>query len=80
MMQGQEMFTGWDGMWLGPITMLIIPVLVIVFIVWIIRSIISSNTPRAPQAPSPMDILAERFANGEIDAQEFEQRRKVLEQ
>ena len=31
-----------------------------------------------PPARTPLDILKERFARGEIDKEEFEQRRRVL--
>jgi putative membrane protein len=60
---------------------------VVVFIRWLIRN---SNTPRVggPLASSgwpaakPEDtalaLLRERFARGEIDADEFEQRRRTL--
>ena len=33
---------------------------------------------RTPKQPSPMDLLAERFARGEIDAAEYEERKKTL--
>ena len=32
----------------------------------------------APPAQTPLDILRERFARGEIDKDEFEERRRVL--
>ena len=32
----------------------------------------------APPARTPHDILQERFASGEIDAEEFEERKRVL--
>ena len=31
------------------------------------------------RAKTPMDILKERFARGEIDKEEFEERRRILE-
>ena len=54
--------------------------LVILGIRWLIRSLNSSS----PAAPSPsaddsaLAVLRERFARGEIDADEFEQRRRTL--
>ena len=33
---------------------------------------------QSSQAASPLDILKERFAKGEIDNEEFEERRRVL--
>jgi putative membrane protein len=33
---------------------------------------------QAAMGPSPEDLLAERYARGEIDAEEYRQRREVL--
>jgi putative membrane protein len=54
--------------------------LVILGIRWLLRSLNSSS----PAAPSPtaedaaLAVLRERFARGEIDADEYEQRRRTL--
>jgi putative membrane protein len=47
---------------------------------WLVRSL--DSQPRGGPAPTPVDsaltLLRERFARGEIDADEFEQRRRTL--
>jgi putative membrane protein len=54
--------------------------LVILGIRWLLRSL----NPPSPVGPSPstddsaLALLRERFARGEIDADEFEQRRRTL--
>ena len=70
----------WGGhgfMWLGPIFWLIILALVI----WFIVSRFSRGSNRGAHATaggSPLDILKERYARGEIDTAEYEERRKLL--
>jgi putative membrane protein len=34
---------------------------------------------QTPSARTPLDILKERFARGEIDKEEFEERRRVVD-
>ncbi len=77
---------GWhdNGWWIGFFMMLLV-LAAVVLVVWLVtRSVVSGEQTR-PQAPRPdlrpdaMDILRERFARGEIDAEEFETRRALLE-
>ena len=54
---------------------------IILVIVLVVRSI-GSGSAGGAGAPSvgkaPLDILNERFARGEIDKEEFEERKKLL--
>jgi putative membrane protein len=73
--------SGW-WMFLGPIWMVVVIGAVVTVVVLLVRWLSPSDHGGArnqPAAKTPMDILRERFARGEIDAEEFEQRRKLLE-
>lgn len=52
-------------------------ILVIIVIAWALKAVFS-NAKGGAKDKSPMEILQERFARGEIDEEEFERRRKVL--
>ncbi len=70
---------GW-GMGFGMDLWWIIGVIIIVIIVWVVVKIINqtnhSNTELDNK--SALDILKERYARGEIDKEEFEERKKGL--
>lgn len=65
---------GWFG---GGIMMLVFWVLLIVFIVWLVREI-SGRNPRSGSGSNALEILKERYAKGEIDKNEFEEKKKDL--
>ena len=71
---------GWGGGWAGlivmPLLMLLVLAAVIAFMVMILRTI--GGPPRLPPGRGALEILNERFARGEIDKQEFDERRRVL--
>ena len=73
---------GWFGMIFGPIFMILVLAVVIAVAVLIVRWLGGPWHVTAPhQTPttqSPLDILKERFARGEIDKDEFEERRLIL--
>jgi putative membrane protein len=74
---------GWYGMIFGPLFMILILAVVIAVAVLIVRSLGGPWQGAAPPhypppGRTPLDILKERFARGEIDKNEFEERRRVL--
>ncbi len=72
---------GWGGMMFGPLMMILVVAAIVVLVVLALRWLGSTGHGTAPQAPpgkAPLDILKERFARGEIDREEFEERRRVL--
>ena len=72
---------GGHGWFFGPLMMIAFLAVVVVVIVMLVRWLGGPGHTAAPHAPSrrhPLDILKERFARGEIDKEEFEDRRRVL--
>ena len=72
---------GWGGMIFGPLMMILVVAVIVALVVVALRWLGSTGHGVPPQAlpgKTPLDILKERFANGEIDREEFEERRRVL--
>ncbi|HJO68112.1 MAG TPA: SHOCT domain-containing protein [Rhodospirillales bacterium] len=72
---------GWQGWVIGPIMMIVFLAVLVALVTFAVRWTGGSHRGRGAGAPSrdaPLDILKERFARGEIDAQEFEERRRIL--
>ena len=56
--------------------------LIIAGVVMLVRYLVGTGPSRAPAAgegPSPRQLLAERFARGEIDEEEYTRRLRVLD-
>ena len=73
----------WHGWFMGPFMTIIFLVTVVVVVLMLVRWLGGSRPGQSgPDHPSsgrsPLDILKERFAKGEIDKAEFEERRGVL--
>jgi len=76
---------GWSGWFFGPLMMIAMIALAVVVVVLLVRWLGGTGaTPGiAPPPPArgktPVEILKERFARGEIDEEEYARRRRVLE-
>jgi len=63
----------------GGLVMIIIWVAIILFIVWLVKEMKGSNSSDATRSKSALDILKDRYAKGEIDKKEFEEKKKDLD-
>ncbi|MBI2953415.1 MAG: SHOCT domain-containing protein [Chloroflexi bacterium] len=71
--------TGYSGLgMLGPGLMILFWVGVAVLLVWAIGTAIPSRSSTVVREPSPLEILQQRYARGEISREEFETARKAL--
>ncbi len=73
---------GWGGGFFGPLLMILVLAIVIGLVVVIMRGMGGSSHGPAGHAGSrktALDILKERYARGEIDKGEYEERRRVLD-
>ncbi len=80
MMGWPGMMGGFSGMWLMPVFGLIVPVLIIWAIVALVRGTrqSASSDSGSSQAESALEILKKRYARGEINKQEYEEKKKDL--
>jgi putative membrane protein len=72
---------GFGHMAFGGLMMLLFWGVIIVVIVFAVRWISAGSHGSAPNQPprrTPREILEERFARGEIDKEEFEERKRLL--
>jgi putative membrane protein len=77
---GPHMMWGF-GMIFGPLFMVLVLALVVAVAVLLVRWLAGpgqGTSPPVPPGRTPLDILRERFARGEVDKDEFEERRRVL--
>ena len=79
MMDGWNSFGGW-GMGMGFVFMLLFWGLVILGIAVLIRWLLAQSPPsRGSRVRTPLEIVQERYARGEIDREEYEQKKRDFE-
>ena len=78
---GTHMWGGGGWMFFGPLMMIIFVAAIVALVVFMVRGLGGTGHGAAAHPPpgrTPLDILKERFARGEIDKDEFEERRRTL--
>ncbi len=73
---------GWGGMIFGSFMMIVFIAVAVGVVVLLVRWLGGpghGGALHSPPGKTPLDILRERFAKGEIDKEELEKRRRVLE-
>ncbi len=80
MMFGGGMGWGWGaGSVFGPIFMVLVWVFFIAAVVWVVLALTrSAGTATADRQSGALRILEDRFARGEIDAEELRARRQAI--
>jgi putative membrane protein len=79
---GPGMMNGWgSGYGYGPVHMLIwvvILIAVVALVVWLVRSIAPGAHHALPRRSGGLDVLEERYARGEINRDEYLQKKKDI--
>lgn len=71
----------WDGWGYGPIHMfiwIVILVAVVALVVWLLRSGVIGGSELAARRSTGLDVLEERYARGELNRDEYLQKRRDI--
>ncbi len=63
---------------IGGVFMWLFWFLLIMGIVWIVKTLANAKNSSSERKKSALEILQERYALGEIDQEEYEQKKRVL--
>ncbi len=73
------MMWGWnDGAW--GIVWMALSWAAVIALVWFVVRAFAGRDDQRPKHPDPKEVLADRFARGEIDEKEYGERLRVLEE
>ena len=78
---GQMWGHGWGGWIFGPLMMIVFIALIVGVVVLVVRWLggVGGGPAQGAKPRAALEILEERFARGEIDKDEFEDRRRALQ-
>ena len=79
MMNEWGMGWGGGGMWFGPLFWIVLLVIGVMVAISMSRRKRSGRDSSSSRPGTPREILDARFAKGEINRDEYEERRRVLE-
>ena len=68
----------WYGMIFGPVMMVAFIAVAVIVIAWVLRALGPGSRSERRESDTPLDTLKQRFARGEIDRAEYEERKKTL--
>ncbi|WP_127020679.1 SHOCT domain-containing protein [Flagellimonas beolgyonensis] len=70
----------WDWHNMGSTMMWLIWLPIVIVGIWLVIKLLNTNGFSKNNKESPMEILKRRYANGEISTQEYERRKKIIEE
>ncbi len=77
-MMGPGMMGGFGWMWLMPVFWIVFLGLIIWAVVAAVRGSSESRSPDSSKADSALELLKKRYARGEINKEEYEEKKKDL--
>lgn len=71
---------GGVGVFLGPLFMIVLLIAIVIGVIYLLRAFGGGQlgSVAGPAGNRSLDILKERYARGEIDSKEFDERKKML--